>query len=187
MTTYRLVTGKNGPKLTQSRLVTGPFRRHDSAAPGKRRIRPDADGSGSSSRFRDHEYADVQNTYRLGARNVSMQRLTETFSSTLSRPVSDATGLKGEYDFKLLWAPDFAGVARHQDGSAVPSDPDAESRPTLQRAVQVQLGLSLESSRGQVMNVLVIDHAGEGADGELMLEHDGAGDCSSLSVSLPGL
>jgi uncharacterized protein (TIGR03435 family) len=156
MTTYRLVAGKNGPKLTRS-PVTGPFASdsaaHETPHPSDADGFPDLPpGSGITI------YADVQNTYRLGAKNVSMQRLAATLSSTLSRPVSDGTGLEGEYDFKLLWAPDLAGAARHQDGSVVQSDPDAESRPTLQQAVQAQLGLSLEPSRGQV-DVLAIDHA----------------------------
>jgi uncharacterized protein (TIGR03435 family) len=156
MTTYRLVAGKNGPKLRRS-PVTGPFASESAANEPPHRSDEDGfpdlpPGSGITI------YADVQNTYRLGAKNVTMQRFAVTLSGSLSRPVSDETGLQGEYDFKLLWAPDLPGVARQQDGSVVQSDPDTASRPTLQQAVQGQLGLSLEASRGQV-DVLAIDHA----------------------------
>jgi uncharacterized protein (TIGR03435 family) len=157
MTTYRLVVGRNGPKLMRSQVARPLV---DDSADSRAPHKSDKDG------FPDlppgagiYIYADVSNTYRLGATNVSMQRFAESLSSSLSRPVSDATGLEGEYDFKLLWAPDIPGTARlRQDGSVAPSEPGADSRPTLQEAVQAQLGLRLESSNGQV-DVLVVDHA----------------------------
>jgi uncharacterized protein (TIGR03435 family) len=80
-------------------------------------------------------------------------------SRAIARPVSDATGLVGEYDIKLLWSPDLPGTAhRTEDGSILPPDPDIDSPPTLQQALKTRLGLRLASSAGQV-DVLVIDHA----------------------------
>ena len=156
MTAYRLMVGKSGPKLTRSPVAAStPVDPSDTHLPHK----IDKDGfpdlpPGSGI----YIYADITNIYRLGAKNVSMQRFVESLSSSLSRPVYDVTGLEGEYDFKLLWAPDISGVVRRQDGSVVSSEPSADPRPALQEAVQTQLGLRLEPTNVQV-DVLVIDHA----------------------------
>ena len=83
-------------------------------------------------------------THQLSA---SMQDLAALLSKQLSRPVTDATGLKGRYEFTLSW---MAGVPA-QDG------PTADFGPDLLAAVQQQLGLKLEASKGPV-EVLVIDH-----------------------------
>jgi uncharacterized protein (TIGR03435 family) len=131
MTTYRLMIGKNGPKLTRS-AVAGSI--PDDAAGSLLPHKTDKDGfpdlpPGSGI----YIYADVTNIYRLGAKNVSMQQFVETLSSSLSSPVYDATGLEGEYDFKLLWAPDLSGVVRRQDGSVVPSEPALSPAPHFRR------------------------------------------------------
>jgi uncharacterized protein (TIGR03435 family) len=62
----------------------------------------------------------------------------------VSRPVMDATGLTGAFDFELKWTPDDAAGAT--DGVS------------LFTAIQEQLGLRLEP-RQTPMNVLVIDSA----------------------------
>jgi uncharacterized protein (TIGR03435 family) len=65
----------------------------------------------------------------------------------LSAPVIDRTGLSGTYDFELTYSPEAL--------SAAPDQPDS-SRTSLFVAVQEQLGLKLESTRGPV-DVLIID------------------------------
>jgi len=62
--------------------------------------------------------------------------------------VIDATGLTGKYNFLLSWAPERLGARATDD----------DSGPTLEGAIQAQLGLKLESKKGMV-DVLVIDHA----------------------------
>ena len=56
----------------------------------------------------------------------------------------DRTGLKGFYDFLLTWTPDEAQA-------------DAPG-PSLFTAIQEQLGLKLESTKGPV-EILVVDRA----------------------------
>jgi uncharacterized protein (TIGR03435 family) len=79
--------------------------------------------------------------------------LASHLSLWLGRPVFDATGLAGRYDFTLTFSSE-----RLSNGSA-PSDdsspPDAP--PSLLTAIQEQLGLKLVSAKG-TMNVVVIDH-----------------------------
>jgi uncharacterized protein (TIGR03435 family) len=85
----------------------------------------------------------VQVTYRLT--NNSMADFADGMQGFLDRPVVDETGLKGKFDFTLEWT---------RDG-AVNNDPKAP--PGLFTAVQEQLGLKIEATKGPA-EVLVIDH-----------------------------
>jgi uncharacterized protein (TIGR03435 family) len=71
--------------------------------------------------------------------------LAEQLSLTLGRVVVDKTGLEGRYDITLKWTPDDASTS------------DASSGPSIFTAIQEQLGLKLESTKGPVQ-VLIIDH-----------------------------
>lgn len=71
--------------------------------------------------------------------------------SPLDRPVVDQTGLSGRYDFDLQFAPDESVW-----GGMVPRKENSE-KPNLFKALQEQLGLRLEATKGPV-DVLVIDH-----------------------------
>jgi uncharacterized protein (TIGR03435 family) len=97
----------------------------------------------------------------LVARNVSMSDLSRVLSGRLDRPVVDKTGLSGRYNFTLTWTP-----GENEGGllARLPADvrsrivvPDAQAGPSIFTAVKEQLGLQLDSSRGQV-EVVVIDH-----------------------------
>jgi uncharacterized protein (TIGR03435 family) len=72
----------------------------------------------------------------------------------LDRPVVDQTGIPGRFDFALNWTPDDFQAAR-LSGFAAPQQLNGEV-PDLFTAIQEQLGLRLESSRGSV-EVMVID------------------------------
>jgi len=79
-------------------------------------------------------------------------------SSQLGRTVLDKTGLTGEYDFKLDWTPDdTAAMPRTSNPTAGdnPSPQDAGG-PSLFTALEEQLGLKLESTKGPV-DVVVVD------------------------------
>jgi len=79
------------------------------------------------------------------------QSLTQELATELGRVVIDKTGLAGRYDVTLKWTPGTDGA---------PSDNGTEnagSGPSIFTAMQEQLGLKLESTKGPVQ-VLVIDH-----------------------------
>lgn len=71
--------------------------------------------------------------------------------AVVDRPVVDRTGLNGKYDFDLEWTPDDT-----QFGGQIRGTPAAPVRPDLFTAMQEQLGLRLEATRGPV-DTLVID------------------------------
>ena len=82
------------------------------------------------------------------ARGVTMDALAFTLSNQVGRVVLDRTGLSGQFDLNFEWALPLAGAADSSQSFA-----DGASIFT---ALQEQLGLKLESTRGPV-EVLVID------------------------------
>jgi bla regulator protein BlaR1 len=85
--------------------------------------------------------------------------LASTLSNILGRKVLDKTGLTGEYDMKLRWTPDA-----YQPPPLRPNGPPPDpNNPSIFTAVQEQLGLKLESSKGPV-EILVIDSVSKPAE-----------------------
>lgn len=93
---------------------------------------------------------------RIAANSVPISLLVSMLSGQLNRPVIDRTNLTGTFDFELDYTPDqmpqLPPGATLPPGFPTPS-PDG---PSLTTALQEQLGLKLESTRGP-LEVLVID------------------------------
>ncbi len=89
---------------------------------------------------------------RMDAQDFAMGALAGNLGYTVHRTVLDKTGLTGKYDFSLRWAPE------EQMGAGVnASDAGGEAGPSIFTALEEQLGLRLNSSKGPVQT-LVIDH-----------------------------
>ncbi|HEY5382735.1 MAG TPA: TIGR03435 family protein [Acidobacteriaceae bacterium] len=86
----------------------------------------------------------------LKAQGIPIGSIASNLSYTVHYTVTDKTGLSGNFDFDLKWTPDDAG----------PSSGDASDEPhvSIFTAVQEQLGLKLQPTKGPV-DTLVIDHA----------------------------
>jgi uncharacterized protein (TIGR03435 family) len=94
---------------------------------------------------------------RLQANAVSLDIFTRALSNEVGRHVVDRTGVSGDFDIDITFAPEF------RPGRAGGPPPDAAAlaggdRPSIFTALQEQLGLKLESTRGPV-DVLVVDRA----------------------------
>jgi uncharacterized protein (TIGR03435 family) len=90
----------------------------------------------------------------LPAHNATMAEFASILQrAILDRPVVDKTGLTGRYDFNLEWAPDETQF----NGEIPAASADAPSPPFF-TAVQQQLGLRLEATKGPVA-ALVVDTA----------------------------
>jgi uncharacterized protein (TIGR03435 family) len=74
------------------------------------------------------------------------------------RPVIDLTGLTGNYDFTLTFAPELPPDASRDNQS-----PEQRDRPTLIEAVKPQLGLKLQQQKGPI-DYYVIDHIDRPSD-----------------------
>lgn len=77
--------------------------------------------------------------------------LARELAETLGRIVLNKTGLTGRYDLNLRW------TSGDRPASLLNGAPDPDAPPDIFTAIQEQLGLKLESSKGPVP-VLVIDH-----------------------------
>ena len=128
MSIYALTIAKNGPKLKES------------AAP------PDANPEGPPPLV----FVMAPDVVRVPARNATTTELTYIMQrAAFDRPVLDKTGLTARYDFDLEFSPDeslFGGALR---GSG-----DA-TKPGLFTAIQEQLGLKLEATRGPVDSIII--------------------------------
>jgi uncharacterized protein (TIGR03435 family) len=90
----------------------------------------------------------------LEANAIDISSLIQTLSKQLRRSVIDKTGLKGRYDIKLKWSPEMGQVG-NQAGTPF-GQPSESSGPSIFTAVQEQLGLKIESTKGPT-EVFVID------------------------------
>jgi uncharacterized protein (TIGR03435 family) len=70
-------------------------------------------------------------------------------STIVHSTVVDKTGLKGEFDVDLKWSP---------EQGASSGDASGDASVSIFTAVQEQLGLKLQSTKGPV-ETIVIDHA----------------------------
>ena len=91
---------------------------------------------------------------KLTAQAIQMSNLANNLTIQVHRLVVDNTGLKGKYDFTLQWTPDeMEGGHLAGDGPATA----ANTGPTIYTALQEQLGLKLDSTKGPV-DTVVVDH-----------------------------
>jgi uncharacterized protein (TIGR03435 family) len=126
MPIYVLTVAKNGPKLTESQPIQNP----EGPPPLIFVLAPDV--------------------VRVPARSATTIEFTYILQrSAFDRPVLDKTGLTGRYDFDLEFAPDeslFGGALK------APAD---TTRPGIFAAIQEQLGLKLESTKGPVDSFVI--------------------------------
>jgi uncharacterized protein (TIGR03435 family) len=87
----------------------------------------------------------------LTATAVPLSSIAEMLAQQLNHTVIDKTGLIGDYDLKLKWTPEEQSNDTTENGTA-------DRPPDLFTALQEQLGLKLEPSKGPV-TTLVVDHA----------------------------
>jgi uncharacterized protein (TIGR03435 family) len=89
---------------------------------------------------------------RIRGMAVTLPEIAEMLSGDLKRTVLDRTGIAGRYDFTLEYAPEIIEPAVNPNEKT--ADPNG---PSIFTALQEQLGLRLEASKGPVQ-ILVIDH-----------------------------
>jgi uncharacterized protein (TIGR03435 family) len=88
----------------------------------------------------------VSNRGALTAKGVPVKSLLGTLAGVVHRPVIDKTGLTGVYDIELKWTPEDAPASTDETG------------PSIFTALQEQVGLRLDASKGMV-ETLIVDHA----------------------------
>ncbi|WP_089838262.1 TIGR03435 family protein [Granulicella pectinivorans] len=126
--TYDLVVAKSGLKMKEAKP-------DDTYANGIKG--PDGKGNGGMMRM---------GRGTMTGQGIPIENMTRALSSLTQRTVVDKTGLKENYDFELKWTPDDA-----------PAGSTEENGESIFTAVQEQLGLRLDASKGMV-ETLIVDH-----------------------------
>ncbi len=160
---YDLVVAKNGPKLNES--VDIPVASTDAPTGPPPAPKPMAIGKDGYPELAPNRagMAMMNGRARLFYPKSTMAMLAARLQGQLSTPVTDATGLTGKYDISLYWNANTmrasAPAAGPPGGGAVPmlAAPDGDGGPTLEQALQDQLGLRLEAKKGPV-DIVVVDH-----------------------------
>jgi uncharacterized protein (TIGR03435 family) len=102
---------------------------------------------------------------RMGAgqvtgQGINVKSLVNLLATQLHQTVIDKTGLTGNYDFELTWTPDqdSGPMFKGADGAPQRADPPPDSTgASIFTALQEQLGLKLQSTKGPV-ETIVVDH-----------------------------
>jgi bla regulator protein BlaR1 len=135
MPVYNLVVAQGGSKLKPTAWTdekTVPKGADSGLPPGSMRTSSDALNA------------------KLEATSITVPALADTLSSQLSRTVIDKTGVTGKYDIALKWMSDHATMS-------ATTNSDEAAAPPLFKALEEQLGLKLEATKGPVRTV-VVDH-----------------------------
>jgi uncharacterized protein (TIGR03435 family) len=139
---YELVVAKNGPKLKASTKDPAPQNGREPPS-GPPKLGPD--GFPALPPGRGYRMAMMNDRASAQFTDGSMSELAGLVAGQLGRPVTDATQLRGKYEFTLRWS---------MQGLGKPGD---DPGPTLFVALQEQLGLKLEQKKGMI-DMIVIDH-----------------------------
>jgi uncharacterized protein (TIGR03435 family) len=93
---------------------------------------------------------------KLIGTGVTMAMFAAVLSMNVGRPVVDRMELAGSFDIELNFDP--TSTAQAPPGAPPGPTPTDDTKPSIFTALQEQLGLKLESTRGPI-DVLVIDQA----------------------------
>jgi uncharacterized protein (TIGR03435 family) len=186
MQAYELVVAKGGPKFTEH--VDGPPKAKDDSkdpvdvdrlfqeALGRGGHGPDKDGYPMVPKGCMACGATMNGKTRLQANGETMAGFAARLTFRLGKPVNDATGLKGKYDYSLTFDgvgdPEMLrrmrGMPDVMPGRVAPPPPPSDSGPPLnasdpggipiEAAIQSQLGLKLELKKVPA-DMIVVDHA----------------------------
>jgi uncharacterized protein (TIGR03435 family) len=145
---YALVAAKQGRKLSQSKgACVEPGSSIPPSAPGQ----PQLTFCGTM----------VMGVNGLNAEKIDVKQMANGLSGILGRNVTDKTGFSGTFDVHLQFARDeaTAGLIAIRGSGCGPAQSALDpTEPSIFTALEEQLGLRLESTKGPV-EILVIDHA----------------------------
>lgn len=142
-----LVIAKGGPKLKQA---PPPDPQAGPAAPSA----PPAPGQPFTARPGQTMMMMNNGLAVLASNGVPISNLVNMLSLQLGQQVADQTGLKGTYQYTLQFTPQGGGLG----GMPPPPGSDASSdnnTASIFTALQEQLGLKLESTKGQIDTITI--------------------------------
>jgi uncharacterized protein (TIGR03435 family) len=151
--TYKLVIGSRGPKLQGTTLKADD--------PSKRPTRVDPDGVLVIAGVIGGRT--VNGRFLIAGGKITIGDLAKYLEMLMQSPVTDATGLTGEYDIRLQFSPEgliltptILKALSNTSATGDASDP----APNISQALEQQLGLRLEKTK-VLLDVIVVDHLDE--------------------------
>ena len=140
---YALTVTKRGPRLQPAKEGCTPIDPTTAPQPGQKQLC----GGPTNGTIAG------KSSITLDAHGLSLNEFSKSLASIMGRPVVDKTGITGKFDFDLEFLPDesSAGLRVRLASS------DSPNATSIFTAIQEQLGLKLESTRGPG-EFLVIDH-----------------------------
>lgn len=157
---YELVIAKNGPKFKEPEPSKNPAAiAQNSGAGSKDRFpfTPGRDGLPIIPKSVTG-YWMSSGGWRGQFVRTTLDKMALFFSGQTGKPVTDSTGLKGEYDLSLEWTPEALGnIATPPGPQGTEPTASEPSFPNLFTALQEQLGLKLQPKKVTV-EIFVIDH-----------------------------
>jgi uncharacterized protein (TIGR03435 family) len=172
MSGFLLVVARNGPKIKPTEEQPAPKDGAPDGPPpggGPPRIQMDKEGFpilpsvGPGGRGGPMTIM-MNGRARSQMSGSTMEQFAGFLANQIGKPVTDATGVQGKYDFSIYWASD-RGIEGGPlppppppgAGGPIERTPDAtESGPNIYTALQEQLGLKLDAKKVTV-DLLVVD------------------------------
>jgi uncharacterized protein (TIGR03435 family) len=155
---YTLVPARSGMKLQppkEGSCVDSPT--DTIPEPSRGRMQPAVPGGPPLARCGSVGVMAAPPSARMQGGKVLMPEFIRMLSMVLGRPVIDKTGFSGLFDVRLDFLPDeLTAMLPPPPPDAAGAPPDSNV-PSILTAMQEQLGLRLESTKGPV-EVIVIDH-----------------------------
>ena len=165
MSGYELVLVKSGLGMTQS---PAPAAQRPAATGPQIEVK---DGMPQFTKDAPTGQLRFGTTAEWRGRNATMKQLVGSLSDELCAPVTDATGLEGEYDYMLVYTaepscgkgvivlsppppPPSAGATPSGNGASAPPE-----HPLLRDALKEELGLELRPVKNVPVDVVIIDSA----------------------------
>jgi uncharacterized protein (TIGR03435 family) len=149
---YALVVAKPG-KLGPQLIPHSADAKCTESVPGKGLAQPSA-GEAMPSYCGGFFMNPRPGDLRATGNGITFESLSSFLAQSVDRKIVDRTGLNGTFDLALEFVPE-QGPGSRPDPTDTPSE--TSEIPSIFTALQEQLGLKLESTRGPV-DVLVIDH-----------------------------
>ena len=155
MPIYDLTVGKNGIKMKEA----GPPTEEGPTPDSVEQMPKFKMGKDGTAELIGPGLIGLNGHFTWNAPNISMDEFVVKLSDQVDRPVVNSTGLKGRYEFSAHWVTESMPIppGALPPGAPTPVLADDSSGPSLERAVQDQLGLKLESKKG-TGDIIVIDH-----------------------------
>jgi uncharacterized protein (TIGR03435 family) len=170
MQVYNLVIARGGPRLKSSVEKPASSAEDPQPEPPASNAEPTFDKDGFMVRVtprllrKGGVEVGIGGKARIHGEGETMLDLSERLSILVHAPVADATGLKGKYDYALVFDLALAGGGRGNPSAVsttntpLSSASDNDSGMSIESGLQSQLGLKLDKKKGPV-EIVVIDRA----------------------------